>query len=740
MRAARILRAMVLLSTALSSPAIASEFAPTIELSSMDGSNGFRIDGLAAGDYSGKAATTAGDVNGDGIDDMIIGAPWDGVTAPSHAGKSYVVFGRTSGFQSTLDLAALDGTNGFCIQGSKIGAASGFSASTAGDINGDGFSDIIVGAPQANPGGIHYAGSSYVVFGKPDGFAATLDVSALNGTNGFRIDGFVEGGGSGARVAAAGDVNGDGFGDMIVGAPTFVSGEGSVHVLFGKRTGFAPTINLSTLNGTTGFRFDGYAGDGTGWTAAAAGDFDGDGFSDVIIGARDAGQYASGESYVVFGKAAGFVSPLNRFQLDGTNGFVAAGIVGGDKIGYSVAGAGDVNGDGFDDVVIGAPRTYPFGGFRLPGRSYVVFGTNASIPRTIELSGLDGSSGFRIDGSDNVFTSGFAVAPAGDINSDGFADLLTSMGRDFVIFGKQQIFDPVIGLSSLVDGLAGFRIDRSNLDTSIRDAHSGAGDINGDGFSDIIIGIPQSAPGGLTNAGSTFVMFGRAPDAVANRIGASANQFISGGGFNDLLSGQGGRDELEGRQGGDALSGDAGSDAASYRHGVAGVTADLALPGNNTGEAAGDTYMSIENIVGTRFGDILRGNNLANVLEGGGGSDRLVGRNGADRFKFRRLSDSPPGAGRDRIIGFDAGDAGTSVDRIDLSVIDTRSDVAGNQAFKFITTPFTGTSGELRVRPSVSGSDAIVEGDVNGDGAADIQIVLRNFSNFAGLTSIDFIR
>jgi len=153
-------------------------FAALLELSGLNGSNGFVLGGIDAGDESGRSVSTAGDVNGDGIDDLIIGAPYADSNGNTRAGESYVVFGSSAGFSSSLDLSSLNGSNGFVLRGIGPRDLSGGSVSAAGDVNGDGIDDLIIGARGAALNGNSAAGESYVVFGRAN-FAPTIDMATV---------------------------------------------------------------------------------------------------------------------------------------------------------------------------------------------------------------------------------------------------------------------------------------------------------------------------------------------------------------------------------------------------------------------------------------------------------------------------------------------------------------------------------------------------------------------------------
>ena len=172
------------------------------------------------------------------------------------------MFGKASGFAANIDLSTLDGTTGFKLSGEAADDLSGRSVASAGDVNGDGFADLIVGANRADPHGNSASGASYVVFGQASGFAANIDLSSLDGTTGFKLSGAAADDYSGSSVASAGDVNGDGFADLIVGASgpaRTAAHSGASYVVFGQASGFAANIDLSSLDGTTGFKLSGAA-------------------------------------------------------------------------------------------------------------------------------------------------------------------------------------------------------------------------------------------------------------------------------------------------------------------------------------------------------------------------------------------------------------------------------------------------------------------------------------------------
>jgi hypothetical protein len=499
---------------------IAPALGAFVSLSELTPSDGFVIAGEGDGVGLGTAVSSAGDLNGDGFADFVVAAPYfDGPANDS--GAIYVIFGRAGAFGQEFSPSSLDGVNGFRIEGDRENQRLGLHISSAIDVNGDGFDDLVLGDPSSAPDG-SYTGACYTIFGHLGPFAPSLPLPSLDGTNGFKLTGGRDIIHPGIAVGG-GDVNGDGFDDLLVGVydipgdpdvPYSYSSSG-VCVVFGHGAPFSSSTDISTLGPDAAFRISGlYVNSYNQMGLTGPADVNGDGFDDIIIG-----DSSEGSVHVIFGHARPFPRTISPYKLNGHNGFsVTRGYYDGD-FGETVSSAGDVNGDGFDDLLIGAPGYYGYGEYSrsYSGVSYVVFGQGGAFPKEFSVSRLDGTNGFEF--ARGRVDVALGISAAGDMNGDGFDDLIVGSPNEFngfygqfggaayVIFGHDGAFPRTLQPSQL-NGRNGFTIEAANDGERVGSSVSGIGDINGDGFDDLIVGAPDAYSSESMFGGRAYVVFG----------------------------------------------------------------------------------------------------------------------------------------------------------------------------------------------------------------------------------------
>ncbi|MGG7660907.1 FG-GAP-like repeat-containing protein [Dyadobacter sp. BHUBP1] len=485
--------------------------------------------------WFGTAVASAGDVNGDGYSDILVGC-YTFDNGQTDEGHVFVYHGGAEGI----------GTNGsVTLSGSVTDALIGYSVASAGDVNSDGFDDVIVGAPEFDFNGTT-GGAALVYYGSMDGIQLGNQIMLSKN----QPDSYF-----GTSVAGAGDINGDGYGDILVGADNYTNGqtsEGAAFIYFGSNTGINPASvkqlegNIPqrdfgcAVSGAGDLNRDGYAdiiigddaysagegGEGAihiyygstsgpvndaiiesnvlyahmGNSVSCAGDVNGDGYSDIVVGASGYDSY-KGAVYVFHGSDQGISSNNPKILLGNQIGA---------QMGRSVSGAGDVNGDGFSDIVVGAPY------FDKPevdeGTVIVYYGSSNGIsdvsPAPITLEQNLAGGGF-----------GFSVKGAGDVNGDGYSDIVAG-AADFenvaaMIKGKAFVFH---GSPVGIKPIAAFSVESNQDNAKLGTSVSGAGDVNGDGYSDIIVGAPHANYNQTNDVGSATVYYGNNGKGLKNNV------------------------------------------------------------------------------------------------------------------------------------------------------------------------------------------------------------------------------
>ncbi len=361
-------------------------FPAVIKTSDLDGTNGFVVAGARRRDNTGWAVSDAGDFNHDGIDDFLVGAP----TADrpfSSTGTTYVIYGRNGNFPAVVSLDTLASSGSGCefFLGKRRlggGVRSGWAVSEAGDFNGDGVDDIIIGVPRDSVGSEEQVGTAYVVFGRNGGYSGQIDLSSLTTAQAQVFTGIGEGGQTGYEVSDVGDINADGRPDIIIGAPNRdpngLNDAGSVYFIFGitPSTPLSNPFDLSTLDGGNGFAIEGNEAEGRlGYEVNEAGDVNGDGWDDAIFSAPLG---LANSSYILFGTNLPFVANLALANLRFGTGIRIEGIGFFSQSGHSASNAGDLNSDGFSDIIIGSNLYSNM--INQIGAAHVVFGAAAPLP------------------------------------------------------------------------------------------------------------------------------------------------------------------------------------------------------------------------------------------------------------------------------------------------------------------------------------------------------------------------
>ncbi len=517
----------------------------------------------------GSSVASAGDVNGDGYSDIIVGA--DRYDNPQiDEGAAFIYYGSASGINTTA--AAM-------VESNQAYAYMGCSVASAGDVNGDGYSDVIVGAWQFGMG-FSYEGAAFVYFGSATGISTTA--AAIVHSN--QLNAYM-----GQSVASAGDVNGDGYSDIIVGAYNYNSGqagEGAAFVYHGSADGINTTANAMMESNQ--------ASANMGFSVASAGDVNGDGYSDVIVGAHyyDNGETDEGAAFVYHGSSAGIST-------------TAAAIVESNQasaqMGYSVACAGDVNGDGYSDVIVGA-NLYD-NGQADEGAAFIYHGSAGGISTTAATI---------VESNQVSALMGVSVASAGDVNGDGYSDVIvgafqydngqTDEGAAFIYQGSAS------GISTTVAAIVESNQAGALMGVSV----ASAGDINGDGYSDVIVGafyydnvqtdegaafVYHGSATGINTTASATVESNQANAYMGRSVAAAGD--VNGDGYGDIIVGAYGYTNVQSSEG-----------AAFVYHGSAtgiNTTAAATVESNQANAYMGISVASAGDVNGDGYSDVIVG-------------------------------------------------------------------------------------------------------------------------------------
>ncbi len=427
--------------------------------------------GERARDWAGYWVATAGDVDGDGLDDVLVGA-YDVDTTGESAGAAYLILGKSLVSGGALSLSSAD----YILQGEEAGDWAGFVAES-GDVDGDGLDDLLISAYGAADKG-PLTGAVYVVLARSLGSESVIDLEDAD----YKIIGESNDDYSGYALGS-GDVDGDGFDDILIGASGHDAGgvnAGAAYVVLASSLGSESVVELSDADHKLiGESPDSWAG----YSLASAGDVDGDGRDDIVLGADDDdGGWQAHAAYLIYASTLDGVPTLELAAADhkfrGETGYDYAS---------QVSSAGDVDGDGRDDLIIGAAGQDSGGS--LSGAAYVILASSLGASSAFDLSDAD----YILIGERPGDYAGAVVSDAGDVDGDGLGDVMvgalhyegqfSEQGAAYVVLGSQLGTNPEVYLSDAAHQLLG-----SGPDDYAGVSVAGAGDVDGDGLDDVILG------------------------------------------------------------------------------------------------------------------------------------------------------------------------------------------------------------------------------------------------------------
>ncbi len=475
--------------------------------------------GAVTYERAGRAVASAGDVDGDGLADLLIGAPYHN-SADTPGGVSYLVLAPTALSAPVVDLADADHR----LLGEQTSDLAGAALASA-DVDGDGLSDLLVGALGSDEAVGHNTGKAYLV--PASSLSTDVDVPLADAH--VSVLGLVGREALGGSLALL-DVDGDGLDDLLVGS--------GLHSAGGVNTGRACLHLGADLAGQAEWMDDDAAiclygaeeGGRAGSAVASAGDVDGDGLDDLLIGAwlEDAGGTDRGRVYLVLAASLGSGPSFQLADAD----HIFEGVADSDRAGYSVAGAGDVDGDGLDDLLIGA--YYADGTGVSAGAAYVVLASGLGATQVVSLADAD----HTLDGEAAYDYAGLSVAGVGDVDGDGLDDVLVGgYGND--VAGSAAGAAYLVPGASLVAGNlwlgdASYRLRGAATLDYAGARVAGAGDVDGDGLDDLLVGA-YYADGGGDASGAVYLVLGASLDADPEISLADADLVIDGEGEGDLL-------------------------------------------------------------------------------------------------------------------------------------------------------------------------------------------------------------